>query len=324
MKQDNGEKCMELNHEYQNLYIRGIIHAINCAIDNNGISTIEFEDIVYRTAGDPDHRIGREFLEAIMDSVLFDHSEKYILNPRIPVKLSFLPTNAELQWLCAALHSPAAGLFFDDAELEQLHSVLHNVKKPEIMRHIEIYGFAEPEIPDRNTFRTIIHAIRSHRYLCMTNRAQNGTVYADQTVIPMKLVYDAASGKWFLSFCTPDGTRPIKAYLGSLSDVSAGEAIPPETQPDLQKMMQSKRAEPVVLRVSPENNTPSRAIRYFSQYDTTAVKEADGSLRMEIQYYVFDEETLLRGIISFGRFVQVLSPEHMVQKMCAFLQKYPY
>ena len=315
---------MELYHEYQNRYIRGIINAMNRAVDAGGISTYEFEEIVYQSANDPEHRIGRAFLDAFMESAIFDHSEKYMLKPIIPVKIGLCPTNAEYQWLYHALQSPAAALFLGESDLALLKNALEEMHLPDNMRHIESYGNAEPEMPDQALFQTVLQAIRFHRYIRMTNTAQNGIVYADQTVIPLKIEYDIATGKWYLSFCEADAGRPIRAYLNALSDVALGDIIPEEKRPDLRKLMQSKKAEPVILRISPEKNTPERAIRFFSQYNTAALPEPDGGLRMEIQYYTFDEDTLLRQILSFGPLVQVLAPERMVARVCDFLRNYPY
>ena len=315
---------MELYHEYQNRYIRGIIKAMNCAVDAGKISTYDFEDIVYQSADDPEHRIGRAFLDAFMESAVFDHSEKYMLKPVIPVRISLCPTAAEYQWLNHALQSPLAALFFEDADLTALRSALAELHLPDLMRHIESCGNAAPEIPDPAVFRTVLQAIRQGRFLRMSNTSRSGAVYADQTVIPLKLEYDLASGKWYLSFCDADASRPIRAYLGALSDVSAEEEIPAEKRPDLREMMQAKKAEPVILRVSPEKNTPERAVRFFSQYNTAALPEPDGGLRMEIRYYSFDAETLLRQIIAFGPYVQILSPPDMIARMREFLRNYPY
>ncbi|GEM_PF-6519656 len=315
---------MELYHEYQNRYIRGMIMAFNRAVDEKEISTVAFEEIVYQYADDPEHRIGRDFLEAFMQSRLFEHPDKYTLKPVMPIRINLCPTAAECQWLQHALESPVADLFLDENEKQLLREWLAALNLPDVMRHIESYGAALPETPDRTVFKTLLRAIREHRYIRMTNTAQNGNVYADQTVIPMKLEYDMFSGKWFLSFCDADAARPIKAYLGALTDVTAGEIIPEEKRPDLRTMMQKKKAEPIILRVLPEKNTPERAVRFFSQYNTAALPEANGSLRMEIGYYSFDEELLLRQIISFGPYVQVLAPDRIAARMREFLQDYPY
>ena len=315
---------MELNHEYQNMYIRGIIHAINQAVEMGSISTVDFEDIVYDTAHDPRHLIGREFLEAVMQSELFDHSKKYRLKPVLPVKIVLPPTFAELQWLRHALKSPLAALFMDEPERRKLSCLLEQLELPDIMKHMDTFGHAEPQMPDISMFRTVLNAIREHRYLRITNHAENGDIYADRTVMPMKLEYEAASGRWFLSFCEPDAARPIKASLSALSDVQQGDVIPEQLRPDLKELMQAKKQEPILMRVSPERNTPNRAIRFFAQYDTIAEQQPDGGLLMQIRYYRFDTERLLRQIISFGPFVQVLAPEPIVERMREYLKKLPY
>ena len=315
---------MELYHEYQNRYIRGIVNAMNRAVDEGGISTYEFEEIVYQSADDPDHRIGRAFLDAFMESAIFDHSEKYMLKPIFPVKISLCPTIAEYQWLYHALQSPVADLFFEESDLTSLRDILKEMQLPDIMRHIEAYGSAEPELPDPSLFRSILQAIRSHRYIRLTNTAQNGTVYENQIVIPLKLEYDIASGRWYLSFCEADANRPIRAYLKALSNVSLADEIPQKKRPDLRELMQPKKAEPLILRISPEKNTPERAIRFFSQYNTAAIPEPDSGLRMEIHYYSFDEDALMQQIISFGPYVQVLAPDRIVERIREYLRDYPY
>lgn len=315
---------MELNHEYQNRYIRGIIQAINASIDRGGISTLDFEQIVYDASGDPNGKIGQEFLYDFLESCFFENLDGKRVRPQKCIKIELLPTGAEMQWLLHVLQSPLASLFLDEPERRMLLNALQKAGIPDLMRHIQTYGFAEPELPDTAAFRAILSAIRAHRYLQMTNHAKNGNIYRDQTVIPMKLEYGAVTGKWYLSFSPADGSRPVKAVLSALSDISAGAVIPEEKRPDLRRMMQAKRAEPLILRVYPEMNTPARAIAFFSQYDTTVVRTDDGGLRMQIQYYVFDEETLLRQIIGFGPYVQVLSPEPAVGKMRDYLRKLPY
>lgn len=315
---------MELNHEYQNRYIRGIIQAINHAIDKGGISTVDFEQIVYDASGDPNGKIGQDFLYDFLESDFFENLNGNRIRPRKCIKIELLPSGAELQWLLHVLQSPFVSLFLDEPERRMLTDALCKAGVPDLMRHIQTFGFAEPELPDTVTFRMILSAIREHRYLQITNHARNGNIYRNQTVIPLKLEYSAVTGKWFLSFSPEDGSRPIKAFLSSLSDISAGEVIAEEKRPDLRELMQEKKAEPLILHVYPEMNTPARAIAFFSQYDTTVVREDDGGLRMQIQYYVFDKETLLRQIIGFGPYVQVLAPESAVERMRTYLRRLPY
>ena len=315
---------MELNHEYQNRYIRGIISVINSAVECGGVSKNVFEQLVYQEADDPNRRVGVWFVRGFQESDFFKKSPKTHRIPKLPVKISLMPTEAELQWLLHALQSPLAALFLDESVRELLLDRLKKAGITDQMRHIRHYGFAEPELPDTVMFRTVLSAIREHRYLTVTNHARSGAVYRNENIIPMKMEYNAVSGRWFLSFCPADRSRPIKAYLGALSDVSVGEVVPEEQRPDLREMMKAKKAEPLLLRVFNQMNAPARAIAFFSQYDTAVVKEPDGGLRMEIRYYSFDEDTLLRKIIGFGPCLQVLSPMPIVDKMKAYLTNLPY
>lgn len=315
---------MELNHEYQNMYIRGIIQAVNAAVVRGGIGTDAFEEIVYRTAGDRSGKVGLDFLYDFLESEFFDHSVRNTVKPKLPVQISLLPTGAELEWLLHALRTPMAALFLDTDTRTKLLAALEAAEVPDLMRHIRHYGYAEPELPDAGIFGTLLDAIRTHRTVYLTNRTRDGREFRDMHVIPMKLEYSAQTGRWFLSFCPADGSRPIKANLRALRDVKAGEPVPEGMRPKLREMMQAKRAEPLVLRIYREKNTQARALAFFSQYDAEAVQEADGTLRMEIQHYVFDREMLLRQIIGFGPYIQVLAPESAVEWVRSYLRALPY
>lgn len=311
---------MDLNHEYQNRYVRSIIQVINSSMESGGISKHNFENAVYQDEKTGD--VGRDFLVDFLRSNFFNYKENK-LTTKLPVKITLLPTGAEYQWLLHALRSPIAALFLDEPERKLLLERLEQNGTQDIMQSVRYYGFAEPEMPDVTVFRTILGAIRERRYLHMTNHAQNGNVYPDQTVIPMRLEYNAVSGIWFLSFCQPDRSRPIKALLSALTDVCAGAQIEGEI-PDLQKMMQAKKAPLLVLHIYNEKNTPERALQFFSQYDTTVLRDEDGSLRMEIRHYIFDRDILLQQIIAFGPSVQVLAPDEMAERVREYLRNLRY
>lgn len=311
---------MDLNHEYQNRYVRGIVQAINEIVECGEMSSDEFEEKIY-----PDseaQKFGKDFFYDFLGSSFFNFKQG-IITPKLPIKITLLPTGAEYQWLLHTLRSPIAALFLDEPERKLLLERLEQNGTKDIMQSVRYYGFAEPEMPDITVFRTILGAIREQRYLHMTNHAQNGNVYPDQTVIPMRLEYNAVSGIWFLSFCPADRSRPIKALLSTLTDVSAGAQIEGD-MPDLQQMMQVKKAASLILHIYNEKNTPERALQFFSQYDTTVQRNEDGSLHMEIRHYVFDSDTLLRQIIAFGPSVQVLAPDEMAERVREYLRKLPY
>lgn len=159
-------------------------------------------------------------------------------------------------------------------------------------------------------------AILSQKAVSFTNRTKHGTLFKCSAAVPIKIEYAVISGRFSAFFWQMDPARLFKARLRNLSEIKVLDKISDSQRAEIADMIEHQKCpEPIEMHIQNQNNTAQRAMIFFSQYNTYVSREENGDLIVKISYYRFDEPEILNHIISFGKYIQVVSPAEIVEKI---------
>lgn len=317
---------MELFNKYKNKdfvcitnYINSCINDANSALTGSelsaellGTNQHTFEEIIIALLNQNEHGLDPKQPNAN----LFINTNNKLLpirNNYVPIR----PSIAEKAWLLYILNDEKAKLFLDDAVIERLSNELKSdLSLPDISKCIDIRSFRKAEMTSfsdeaKDMFRKIVCAIREQKSLVVTNTAFNGQVYENQLVYPYKLEYTPQFNSFSLSAYHVEIKRPIKMNLQNLSNVCIGEPIS-----NYSEFIENFEAElagirestPVTIEITDVKNGYDRCSYKFASFDRVCYENENGNLTMNIYYYRFQKDEIIRYLMFLGPAVRVIGP----------------
>ncbi len=328
---------MELFNKYKNKNFAFITNYINNCVNDDSLALTENE-LREQLSGTSQSSF-EEFLLALTNS--YDNSESYnadILysqnNLMLPLRQIPIPIRAsiaEKAWLYYILQNSKSDLFLEPATKQKLISTLENEidqsRFPIKSEYIDVRSLS----PDNKLsitdeflaiFKTIVSAIKQHRRLFVTNTTFSGQVYKDQEVYPYKLEYSAQFDSFSLSCYPLDTKRPVKMSLSNLSAVKLGDEIVEYNGflSDFEKQLKNtKEKVPVSLEIKNQADAYDRCAYLFSSYNTFCYDKGDDTLIMNIYYYRFQKDEIIRNILFLGHYVKIVSPKNIVDEVVSNL-----
>lgn len=262
----------------------------------------------------------------------------YILSAMISdVKLDRPTSTAERYFLQAMLSQKGQFLFLTDSTREQLQEALHQSANDNVQKSLDEIdlGFTnylregavqlgETELATIQTIRT---AIRQEKWLQMG---------PDAFLFPEKIGYYVRQQRYTVIGWRYDSVQKIQPFIANLQDCSAlqlPEKVPsglPERQdiPPLDELYEALLIdEPVVIKI--QHHRPDileRSFALFNQYQKEGTIKNEDVHIFRVRCFRFEEEQLLRDILSLGAGVEVVSPvamrEQVRETWRAMLQQY--
>lgn len=324
---------MKLFNKYKNKNFAFITNYINSCVNDDSLALTE-EDIKEQLSGASQSSF-EEFLLALTNAC--DTSKSYnvailyhqndVMMPLRQIPIPVRASLAEKSWLYYILQNSKSDLFLEMETKQKLLSALENeidkYRYPIKADYIDIRSLS----PDNQlliteeflaNFKTIVSAIRQHRRLFVTNTAFSDQVYQDQEIFPYKLEYSAQFDSFSLS-CYPLATkRPVKMNLTNLSSVKLGDKIEKYDQfiSDFEEQLRNtKEKDPVSIVIKNQDDAYDRCTYLFSSYDTFCYDKGDDTLIMNIYYYRFQKDEIIRNILFLGHYVKVVSPKNIVDEV---------
>lgn len=324
---------MELFNKYKNKNFAFITNYINNCVNDDSLALTE-EAIKKQLSGASQSSF-EEFLLALTNAC--DTRESYNANilycqndvmlPLRQIPIPVRPSLAEKAWLYYILQNSKSELFLEMETKQKLLSALEN-EIEKYRYHIKAdYIDIRSLSPDNQlviteefltNFKTIVSAIKQHRRLFVTNTTFSGQVYQDQEVYPYKLEYSAQFDSFSLSCYPLDTKRPVKMNLTNLSAVKSGDEIEKYDQflSDFEKqLINTKEKVPVSIEIKNQAEAYDRCAYLFSSYDTFCYDKRNDSLIMNIYYYRFQKDEIIRNILFLGHYVKVVSPKNIVDEI---------
>jgi hypothetical protein len=324
---------MKLFNKYKNKNFAFITNYINNCVNDDSLALTE-EAIKKQLSGASQSSF-EEFLLALTNAC--DTSKSYnagilycqndVMLPLRQIPIPVRASLAEKAWLYYILQNSKSDLFLEMKTKQKLLSALENeidnYRYPIKSDYVDIRSLS----PDNQlviteefltNFKTIVSAIKQHRRLFVTNIAFSGQIYQDQEVCPYKLEYSAQFDSFSLSCFPLDAKRPVKMNLTNLSSVKLGDEIEQYNQflSDFEKQLKNtKERVPISIEIKNQAEAYDRCAYLFSSYDTFCYDKGNDILNMNIYYYRFQKDEIIRNILFLGHYVKVVSPKNIVDEV---------
>ncbi|HEY9061566.1 MAG TPA: WYL domain-containing protein [Pseudobacteroides sp.] len=245
-------------------------------------------------------------------------------SPPVPVRFTIL----EKFWLKALLENEGVRMVLSHETYEKLKRELGGVESPikdeyiEMTNTIKLPEIAEQEAYSRN-FRLILKALVDKKAIRYTNTDKRGNVYRDKLALPVGIEYSARDGRFRVSMYSIDDNRPIMANIFTLSELRiVDEDVGMDRETAKRLLFEQKySSEPIILEVIDKKAAMERCFMCFSGMERTARDLGDNKYEIKLNYYLFEEENLIRNIISLGPYVKVISPQRMVDEIVKRVKK---
>lgn len=329
---------MKLFNKYKNKNFAFITNYINNCINDESLALTE-EELKEQLAGSSQSSF-EEFLLALTNTC--NTKESYnadILyrknNVMLPIRQIPVPIRAsiaEKAWLYYVLQNSKSDLFLKPETKEKLIAALESEidlhRFPIQQEYIDIRALSpDNQLPITDqfsvNFKTIVNAIRQHRQLYVTNHSFSGQIYHEQEIYPYKLEYSAQFDSFSLSCYPQDVKRPVKMNLRNLSNVRVGETIKDYKAflANFQRhLADTKEQKPVTIQIKNQAEAYDRCAYLFSSYDTFCYDNGNDTLIMNIYYYRFQKEEIVRNILYLGHYVKVISPKNIVDEVISAIK----
>lgn len=305
---------MELFNKYKNKNFAFITNYINSCVNDDSLSLTE--DELRKQLSGASQSSFEEFLLSLINA--YDIDESYnasllyhsdsTMQPLRQISIPIRTSIAEKAWLYYVLQNSKADLFLDNDTkaklINALESDIDSVRFPIRSEYIDIRMFSPDihlDISDSfsKCFKTIVTAIKDKKSLYITNNSFSGKVYENQLVYPYKLEYSPQFDSFSLSCYPVDIKRPIKMNLRNITNAVIGKKID-DFDAFLKRfekdLAETKEKKPITIEIKNQADAYDRCTYLFSSFDTYCYDKGNDTLIMNIYYYRFQREEIIRNI----------------------------
>ncbi len=330
---------MELFNKYKNKNFTYLTNYINSCLSDEGYA-LSSEELSNQLSGASQSTF-EEFVQAIVNradsnanynaTLLYENDNR--LQPIRTVHVPIRATIAEKAWLYYVLQNSKSDLFINHDLKESILTALSKdmdlLDYPLQTDYVDIREFSDtnqlnvtPELISK--FRLIVKAIKEHRQLTVTNISFSGQAYTNQVIYPYKLEYSSQFDSFSLSCYPLDVKRPVKMNLSNLSSVEIGKIINKYENfiTEFEKQLaDTKVKKPIQIEIINQNEAYDRCTYLFSSYDTYCYDKGDDKLIMNIYYYRFQKDDIVRNILFLGHYVKVISPQNITDEVISSIKE---
>lgn len=330
---------MELFNKYKNKNFTYLTNYINGCLSDEGYA-LSAEELSNQLSGSSQSTF-EEFVQAIVNradssanynaTLLYENDNR--LQPIRTVHVPIRATIAEKAWLYYVLQNSKSDLFINHDLKESILTALSKdmdlLDYPLQTDYVDIREFSNtnqlnvtPELISK--FRLIVKAIKEHRQLIVTNISFSGQTYPNQVIYPYKLEYSSQFDSFSLSCYPLDVKRPVKMNLSNLSSVEIGNVINNYENfiTEFEKQLtDTKVKKPIQIEIINQNEAYDRCTYLFSSYDTYCYDKGDDKLIMNIYYYRFQKDEIVRNILFLGHYVKVISPQNITDEVISSIKE---
>jgi hypothetical protein len=319
---------MELFHEYKNKYFHLVFRILN--LSKNGL----YKDEIIRFIEEEEYDekiIGKDFktFEGMLlnqyskiDNFNFleERDEKYysILNNEdsIPLKVRF--SKLEKSWLNGMIKEPVVQALLGKETLEKLEVALIDVKEGsnqviEFTNKVKNDFKVDLEKISKD-FYTILEGIINEKPILYSNVDKNGNEYNNQLALPIRIEYSLKDDKFRASLYSLEENRSIMVNLHTLKEVKIALNVNSKIKREdvLKKLKEKKYSEiPITIELEDIRGAMERCFMSFSSFERNSRNISENKYEIDIYYYTFEEDEVIRKIMSLGPYVKVKSPDRV-------------
>ncbi|WP_160690958.1 WYL domain-containing protein [Clostridium sp. C2-6-12] len=323
---------MELFHEYKNKYFHLVFRILNLA--KNGLYKDEIIRLIEKEEYD-EKIIGKDF-KTFEGMLLNQYSEidnfnfleekegKYysILNNQdsIPLKVRF--SKLEKSWLNGMIKESVVQALLGKETLEKLEAALIDVKKGSN----EVIEFTNKVKSDfdidlekiSKDFYTILEGIINEKPILYSNVDKNGNEYNNQLALPIRIEYSLKDDKFRASLYSLEENRSILVNLHTLKEVKIAQDVNSKIKrEDVLKILKEKKYSeiPITIELEDIRGAMERCFMSFSSFERNSRNISENKYEIDIYYYTFEEDEVIRKIMSLGPYVKVKSPDRVKENI---------
>lgn len=319
---------MELFHEYKNKYFHLVFRILNLA--KNGLYKDEIIKLIENEEYD-EKIIGKDFktFEGMLlnqynkvDNFNFleERDGKYysILNNEnsIPLKVRF--SKLEKFWLSRMIKEPVVQAFLGTETLEKLEASFKE-EKEESSQVIEFTNKMKNDYDIdlkklSKDFYTILEGIINEKPIIYSNVDKNGNEYKNQLALPIRIEYSLKDDKFRASLYSLEEKRSIMVNLHTLKEVKIAQNVTSKIKREdvLRKLKEKKYSEiPITIELEDVRGAMERCFMSFSSFERNSRTISKNKYEIDIYYYTFEEEEVIRKIMSLGPYVKVKEPNRV-------------
>lgn len=329
---------MELFNKYKNKIFTYLTNYINSCLSDD-VYALSIDELAKNLSGTSQSTF-EEFIQAIINcadseenynaALLYESEAK--LQPIRSVHVPVRATIAEKAWLYYILQNSKSDLFLNpnlkSTIINALSQDMNLADYPLQTSYVDIREFSESNRLDVTPtlivkFQLMVKAIKEHLQLTVTNNSFAGQTYPKQIVYPYKLEYSSQFDSFSLSCYPLDVKRPVKMNLSNISFVELGAPI--DNYDDFitsfkRQLLETKVKYPIQIEILNQNEAYDRCTYLFSSYDTYCYDKGNDKLIMNIYYYRFQKDEIVRNILSLGQYVKVLSPQNITDEIISTIK----
>ena len=247
-------------------------------------------------------------------------------NDQPPVPVRF--TKLEKAWLKAVLEKDEIRMLLSSQTIKKLKKELCDFDSPikdeyfDMTNIIKLPEITQQELYEKN-FRLILGALIQERPIRYSNTDKKGNVYSNKLALPVSIEYSMRDARFRVSMYSLDDNRPIMANIFTLSDVRiVDEEVNIDRETAKKLLFEQKYSEePIILEVTDKKAAMERCFMCFSGMERTSRDLGKNKYEIRLNYYLFEEENLIRSIISLGPYVRVVSPQKISDEIVRRIKK---
>lgn len=163
---------------------------------------------------------------------------------------------------------------------------------------------------------TIAKAIRNRQAILFDNIKEGEFSYKNLIAFPIKIEYSIVNDQFRIYIYQTKKRKFLKVNLATMKNIKITDIV---TELDLFAKFRNflKKYEcSFKLDVEPTDHVIERCFRLFSYYERIArYDKEENKYVLEITYLKFDENEIIRDILSLGASVMVIEPKHLQKKV---------
>ena len=238
-------------------------------------------------------------------------------------KIPILPSRTELRWLKTMLVDRHNKFLLSSALQAKLLSKLEDIPAyplSAVWQKQQLTGenTTHPEI--LNTLSTICQALQKNCNISLEYKDWKGTAYIG-TVSPCRLEYNTYTNRFHLLGWAQDEDRVLHLSISGLQSIHLASTKIPADIPSKFAAHLEKLKEHAELLLTDTKNAKERCYAMFTAFDKTAFIDKKGIHHLDITFYSFEQEEVIRRILSLGPAATLISPKDMRQEIIRRLQK---
>ncbi len=309
---------MNLFHEVENKYYELLTRLL--------ISNIEFLDSAIAECwdkyiiGERDFEVEESlFLKSQEQGTIFEFDGKKFL-PTMEAPFNIRMTTIELQAAKNLLMSKYAKHFLKDETLTKLKDILKDIAEEWVISDIVVRnqyseGVTYFEEGYEVQLSIIAEAIRQRRPIIYDNAVEGRYRFVNKELFPVRIEYSFLNDAFRVCGYDKKQNRFIKLNLSSMGSITMGNNEQEDFEEEYKEFLK-ENSRTIVLDVEPTEHVIERCFRIFSFYDRKAIfSKEDNKYRLEISYLKFDENEVIRDVLSLGSSVVVVEPKRIQKQV---------